>query len=259
MSQADCVELTLGPQGVAQIVVNRPQQHNAMSMPMYGALLAHLQRCAQEPSVRAVLFKGTGGKSFISGTDISHFADFESGEQGLRYEAHVEEVVGAVERLGVPTIAVVQGWAVGGGLAIATACDFRLCSEGSQFGAPIAKTLSNTLSARNIARLVAAFGVPRVKRMLMLAEYLSAPEALACGYVLQVCEGAQLDDAAQALAQRLIGLSSVTQMAVKESLRRLVQEHSLADDDLVQQVYGSQAFRDGVARFNGAAGRSRRP
>jgi enoyl-CoA hydratase/carnithine racemase len=237
------------PTGVAEIIIDRPERHNAMTLPMYEKMLSLIEQCTKDPATGCVLFRGAGGKSFISGTDISYFKDFTSGKQGLQYEAFVERVIDAVERIALPTIAVIDGWAVGGGLALATACDFRVCSDTSRFGAPIAKTLSNTLSSRNIARLEAAFGVPRVKKMLLLAEYISADEASSCGYVYQVCAQSELDDTAQAVAARLMGLSAVTQRAVKESLRRLVVEQRLDDDDIVEEVYGSQAFRDGVARF----------
>lgn len=251
MSTPDSVRLQIHASGMAEIVIDRPERHNAMTLPMYEALLAHISTCQRDGAVRSVLFRGAGGKSFISGTDIGHFANFREGQQGIAYEAFVERVIDAVERIAVPTIAVIEGWAVGGGLALATACDFRLCSEGSRFGAPIAKTLSNTLSSRNIARLQAALGVPRVKRMLLLAEYLSAPEAVACGYVHAMCPAAALGEAAYALAGRLMALSPVTHKAVKESIRRIVVEQRLDDDDIVAEVYASQAFRDGVAGFIG--------
>jgi enoyl-CoA hydratase/carnithine racemase len=163
----------------------------------------------------------------------------------------VERVIDAVERIAVPTIAVIDGWAVGGGLALATACDFRLCSTGSRFGAPIAKTLSNTLSSRNIARLVASLGVPRVKRMLLLADYLSAEQAQACGFVHAAAPADRLEPQARELAAQLMALSGTTQAAVKESLRRIVVEQRLDDEDLVASVYGSAEFRAGVARFMG--------
>jgi enoyl-CoA hydratase/carnithine racemase len=243
------VGLIKHPSGVAEIVIDRPERHNAMTLPMYEELLALIELCTKDDSTGCIVFRGAGGKSFISGTDISYFTDFTDGKQGLAYEAFVERIIDAVERVAIPTIALIDGWAVGGGLALATACDFRICSDTSRFGAPIAKTLSNTLSARNIARLEAAFGVPRVKKMLMLAEFLSADDASSCGYVYQVCAQAELDGAAQKLAERLMALSAVTQRAVKESLRRLVVEQSLEDDDLIVEVYGSQAFRNGVAAF----------
>jgi enoyl-CoA hydratase/carnithine racemase len=243
------VRLVTHPTGAAEIIIDRPERHNAMTLPMYEEMLKLIEQCTKKPTTACVLFRGTGGKSFISGTDISYFTGFTSGKQGLDYEAFVERVIDAVERIALPTIAVIDGWAVGGGLALATACDFRVCSDTSRFGAPIAKTLSNTLSSRNIARLEAAFGVPRVKKMLLLAEYVSADEASSCGYAYQICTQSELDHAAHALAGRLMGLSSVTQRAVKESLRRLVVEQRLDDDDLIEAVYGSQAFRDGVAAF----------
>ena len=246
---SELVQLNILPSGAAEITIARPERHNAMTLAMYESLLERIADCACKPQVRAILFRGAGGKSFISGTDIAHFADFKDGEQGIAYEAFVERVIDAVERIAVPTIAVIDGWAVGGGLALATACDFRVCSSGSRFGAPIAKTLSNTLSSRNIARLQAALGVPRVKKMLLLAEYIDATEALACGFIYEACAAEQLSERAHALAQRLMPLSGVTQAAVKESLRRIVVEQSLDDDDLVHRVYASDAFHQGVAGF----------
>jgi enoyl-CoA hydratase len=253
VSSAECVRLRVDASGVAEIAIHRPERHNAMTLQMYEALLEHIGACVRNPAVRSVLFKGAGGKSFISGTDIGHFKDFQGGRDGIAYEAFVERVIDTVERIAVPTVAVVDGWAVGGGLALATACDFRVCSDASRFGAPIARTLSNTLSSRNIARLQAALGVPRVKRMLLLADHLTALEALACGYVHAACTPGELDAAALALAERLMALSPVTHKAVKESIRRIVVEQRLDDDDLIEEVYGSQAFRDGVAAFIGRA------
>ncbi|MEW9581836.1 enoyl-CoA hydratase [Paraburkholderia sp. DGU8] len=243
------VTLTVHPSGAAEIVIDRPERHNAMTLDMYESLLTLIAQCEQNSSVRCILFRGAGGKSFIAGTDIAYFKDFRDGRDGIVYEAFVERVIDTVERIAKPTIAVIDGWAVGGGLALATACDFRLCSDTSRLGVPIAKTLSNTLSSRNLARLQAALGVPRVKKMLLLADYLGAAEALECGYMYGVFTQDALQDAAHALAQRLIALSPVTQKAVKESLRRIVVEQRFDDEDLIEEVYGSAGFRDAVLRF----------
>jgi enoyl-CoA hydratase/carnithine racemase len=253
---SETVSLAVDASGAAQIVIDRPERHNAMTIEMYGALLELIGQCERDAAVRCILLRGAGGKSFVSGTDIGYFTGFRDGRDGVAYEALVESVIDRVERIALPTIAVIDGWAVGGGLALATACDFRVCTDGSRFGAPIAKTLSNTLSSRNLARLAAAFGVPRVKKMLMLADTLSAQDALQCGYVYEVCGRDALEPTAAALAQRLIALSPVTQRAVKESLRRIVVEQRLDDEDLIEQVYGSAAFRDAVAAF--VAGSSKR-
>ena len=243
------VRLTVHASGAAEILIDRPERHNAMTLDMYESLLALIAQCEANDDVHCILLRGAGGKSFISGTDIGYFKDFRDGRDGLAYEAFVERVIDTIERITMPTIAVIDGWAVGGGLALATACDFRVCTDASRFGAPIAKTLSNTLSSRNIARLQAAFGTPRVKKMLMLADYLSADEALACGYVREICGRDALQEAAHSLAQRLIALSPVTQHAVKESLRRIVIDQRLDDEDLIESVYGSSRFREAVAAF----------
>lgn len=258
MSEAagEKVRLERLTEAVAQIVIDRPERHNAMSIPMYETLLAHFEQCCADETVRCIVLRGAGGKSFISGTDIDYFRDFTTGRQGVEYEALVEQVIDAIERIPVPTVAAIDGWAVGGGLAIATACDFRVCSEGSRFGAPIAKTLSNTLSSRNLARLAAAFGVPRVKRMLLLADFLDAAEARACGYVHEVTAKDQIGQAACALAERLVTLAPVTQRAVKESLRRIVIDHDLDDEDLIDAVYGSPQFSDAVAAFGAGTSKS---
>jgi enoyl-CoA hydratase len=246
---SETVKLSVQESGAAHIVIDRPERHNAMTIEMYEMLLDHIEQCERDASVRCILLRGAGGKSFVSGTDIGYFTGFRDGRDGVAYEALVERVIDRVERIALPTIAVIEGWAVGGGLALATACDFRVCTEGSRFGAPIAKTLSNTLSSRNLARLAVAFGVPRVKKMLMLADMLSAQDALQCGYVYEVCSSDALDQVAATLAKRLIALSPVTQRAVKESLRRIVVEQRLDDEDLIEQVYGSEAFRDAVVAF----------
>jgi enoyl-CoA hydratase/carnithine racemase len=253
---SELVSVSVDPSGAAEILIDRPERHNAMTLAMYESLLALVAQCEADSSVRCILLRGAGGRSFISGTDIGYFTGFRDGRDGVAYEAFVERVIGTVERIAKPTIAVIDGWAVGGGLALATACDFRVCSDASRFGAPIAKTLSNTLSSRNIARLQAALGTPRVKKMLLLADYLTADEALACGYVYQVCAPGLLQEAAHTLAQRLMALSPVTQKAVKESLRRIVVEQRLDDDDLIEEVYGSTGFKEAVRAFRSGSSKA---
>src|SRR5690606_28702394 len=112
------------------------------------------------------------------------------------YEKKIDERIRLIEQLPVPVIAIVDGWAIGGGLIITAACDFRIASPKSAFGVPIARTLGNCLSIPNLARLVDAFGSSRTKRMLMLAETISAEEAASCGFVTEVVESDQLESRA---------------------------------------------------------------
>ncbi|MDP2985883.1 enoyl-CoA hydratase/isomerase family protein, partial [Hydrogenophaga sp.] len=247
---SDTGEVTLHLEaGVASVVFNRPQARNAMTWGMYEQLTAIAGALKADASVRAVVFRGAGGQAFVAGTDIEQFTAFKTGEDGVAYERQIEACVELLCGLPMPTVAVVEGWCVGGGLAIATACDFRLATPGAKFGVPIAKTLGNCLSIQNVARLRAAFGHQRVKRMLMLAEFIDAAEALACGYLHGIDAPEAIESAASALVQRLIALAPVTQRVSKVALDRLV-THDLAEaDDLIRAAYASADFHEGVAAF----------
>ena len=239
--------------GVASVTFDRPQARNAMTWAMYEQLMAICHQLQSDTSVRVATFRGAGGEAFVAGTDIAQFQAFGSGEAGGRdgvaYEQQIDACMALLGDLPMPTVAVVEGWCVGGGLAIATGCDFRLATPASRFGVPIAKTLGNCLSVANLARLTAAFGMQRVKRMLLLAEMVHADEALACGYLQDVVAAADLDAAVRSLCSRLAALAPVTQRVSKEGLRRLATHNLPADHDLICAAYGSADFREGVAAF----------
>ena len=168
---------------IATVTFDRPAARNAMTWQMYEQLGEACERMQREEGLRVAVFRGAGGKAFIAGTDIAQFRSFRSAEDGIAYEAKMEAYLSAVEALPVPTLAVIEGFAIGGGLAIAACCDLRIATPGSRFGVPIARTLGNCLSVANYARLVAALGASRAKRVLLLAENLSAEEALAGGFL----------------------------------------------------------------------------
>lgn len=236
---------------VASVTFDRPQARNAMTWAMYEQLGHICGQLQADASVRVATFRGAGGQAFVAGTDIEQFTAFGSGEDGVAYEQQIDQCIQKLEALPMPTVAVVEGWAIGGGLAIATACDFRIATPASRFGVPIARTLGNCLSVANLARLSSVFGLPRVKRMLLLAETLGADEALDCGFLLQVSESSALNAALAALCDRLAALAPVTQSVTKEGLRRLVSHGLPADEDLIRRCYGSDDFREGVAAFVG--------
>lgn len=235
--------------GVASVTFDRPQARNAMTWAMYEQLGNICEQLQADAAVRVVTFRGAGGEAFVAGTDIEQFKAFRSGEDGVAYERQIDQCIQQLETLRMPTVAVIEGWAIGGGLAIATACDFRMATPASRFGVPIAKTLGNCLSVANLARLSAVFGMPRVRRMLMLAEVLAAEEALNCGFLLQISESGEIDAALARLCERLGALAPVTQSVSKEGLRRLVSQNSPLDEDLIRRCYGSDDFREGVDAF----------
>jgi enoyl-CoA hydratase len=234
---------------IASIVFDRPQARNAMTWAMYQQLAAICERLSAEPGVRVACLRGAGGEAFVAGTDIEQFKAFD-GQAGVEYEQRIDEGMARLEALPIPTVAVIEGWAVGGGLAIATACDIRIATPSARLGVPIARTLGNCLSAANLARLVAAFGRPRVQRMLIGAEILTAEEGLACGYLAELVAPEGMDAAASSLCERLASLAPVTQAVTKEGLRRLMLQTLPDVQDLILRAYGSQDFREGVNAFS---------
>lgn len=236
-------------QGVARVVFDRPAARNAMTWPMYDDLLAACHEIAATPSVRVAVMRGAGGKAFVAGTDIGQFAAFTSGEDGVDYEDRIARYAGAVAALAVPTIAVVEGWAVGGGMAIASVCDFRVATPGARFGVPIARTLGNCLSSGNLKVLVANLGLPMVKRMLLLAEMVPAEQLTHNGYIHAIAAPEALDETVDSLVTTLAGHAPVTMAGTKAVLARLVHEGDDTDEDVVRQVYGSDDFREGVSAF----------
>ena len=235
--------------GVACVTFDRPEARNAMTWAMYERLRAICEQLRADASVRVVRFQGAGGEAFVAGTDIAQFQSFASGEDGVQYERQIDATIGLVASLPMPTVAVVQGWCIGGGLAIASACDFRLATPGAKFGVPIARTLGNCLSIANVAGLVAAFGRPRLQRLLLLADLVGADEAAACGYVAEVVAPESIEAAAQKLCARLASLAPVTQQVSKETLNRLLRNGLPEAEDLVRRTYGSEDFREGVTAF----------
>jgi enoyl-CoA hydratase len=235
--------------GIASILIDRPEARNAMTWAMYEELANICERIGRDPTVRVATFRGAGGAAFVAGTDIEQFRDFKGSEDGIAYEKAIDERVGLLERLPMPTVAIIDGWAIGGGLAIAAACDFRVAASQASFGVPIARTLGNCLSIANLARVVANFGVPRTKRMLLLGETISAEEAKTCGFVTEIAEPAELDAKARALCERLLKNAPVTMRVSKEGIRRLVAEGLPHGDDLIRECYGSRDFKIGVEAF----------
>jgi len=121
---------------VAHVLFDRPWARNAMTWAMYDGLATSCAAIDTNTSVRVAVLRGAGGKAFVAGTDIAQFRGFATGDDGIAYEAKLDGFIETLERLRVPSIAVVEGFAVGAGLAIANACDIRIASSGARFGVP---------------------------------------------------------------------------------------------------------------------------
>lgn len=233
----------------AHVIFNRPGARNAMTWKMYDALFACCEEADADESVRVVVLRGAGEKAFVAGTDIEQFLEFKSGEDGISYEEKMERVIGRLERVRKPTVAVVDGYAIGGGLTIAAACDLRLCTPDAKFGIPIARTLGNCLSIENYARLMTLIGPARTKELILTARTFSAEEALAAGLATKIVPVSELDERVNELCASLESHAPITMRITKEAVRRL-QFAELPDaEDLVRETYGSEDFHEGVSAF----------
>ena len=234
---------------LARITFDNRAARNAMTWGMYDQLAASLEQLDDDPGIRVAELRGAGGH-FVSGTDISQFASFSSGDDGVTYERRLEAIVSRLENVRVPTVAVVQGNAAGAGLLFAAACDIRVCTPDAMFSAPIARTVGNTLSLASIARLVAHIGPSRTKALLMTAGAIEASEALATGFVSLVVPPDRLDAKASDLLQKLAGLAPLTLRATKQMVAAVARQLSSgAAEDIVREVYGSRDFKEGVQAF----------
>lgn len=229
------------------ITFDRPEAHNAMTFAMYEALHDACEQADADRDVRSVVLRGAGDKAFVAGTDIRQFADFESGQDGVAYEAEIDRIVGRLETVAKPTVALVDGYAMGSGLALAAACDLRVCTPAARFGMPIATTVGNCLSMANYARLAELLGVARVKRLIFTGERIDAEEALAIGFATAVAEDgeARVAELCEALAEA----SPVTLRVTKEALRRLRDDPAADGEDLIRETYASDGFRERVTRW----------
>jgi enoyl-CoA hydratase len=234
----------------AWVTFNRPDSRNAMTFEMYDILGKICDEVEQDPTIRVLVLQGTGEKAFVAGTDISEFRSFTDPEHALNYEERVGGVVTKLEALPRPTIASIQGYAVGGGCAIAMACDLRICTPNARFGIPIARTLGNCLAMGNYARLVDLVGPARTKEMIYLAKMIEAEEAKAMGLVSEIVEPSDLEQRTSEMAEKIASHAPLTIQVTKEAVRRVL-EHRRPERsrELLLTCYMSDDFKEGVNAF----------
>jgi enoyl-CoA hydratase len=238
--------------GALWIRVDRPAARNAMTFAMYDHIAALCRDANADTSVKTVVLTGSGD-AFVAGTDIAQFVDFKEASQALEYERRMDAWLGAIEDVRVPTIAALRGPVVGGGLAIAAACDLRIAAPSARFGVPVARTLGNCFSAANLVRLAALVGLGRVKELVLTARLIEAPEARAIGLVSEVVASENaLDARVDELVEQLASFAPLTLHATKEMVRR-IRARMMPEEasDLVALCYTSADFREGVAAFIG--------
>ncbi len=237
---------------VAWVTVDRPEARNAFTPEMYARLGELCLELEADDGVRVIVLQGQGDEAFVSGSDIATVGKIASREDALAYEARVESAIGRLERLPKPTVALIRGAAVGAGAAFALACDVRIAAENARFGVPIARTVGNTLSLRNIARMVQTVGPAATKELLFTARLYDAAEGLRRGVWSEVVPLDRIEARVSEIAETIAANAPLTLRASKLAVLRVLETQYLAmgsGDDIVELTYTSLDFREGINAF----------
>lgn len=249
--------------GTVTFTIDRPDQHNALTEAMWRHLAEEVTRHSADESVKVLVFRGAGERAFSAGADIKEFQS-KAAEPGW-INAYTDAVGAAEEAIAAapqPTIAMIRGHCVGGGCAIAVACDIRLTAEESRFAVPVAKMgLVYSLSATR--RLIELVGPADAKYLLFSARSISAGDAYEMGLVNRVVPAEHLIDETYSLAAAIASGSAHTIRSAKQITKRVLmgQQEDDADTTELQAASSSSAhYQNAVASFRGnRTGRSQGP
>ena len=247
-ANADVLFERKGP--VAWLTFNRPEARNAMTFEMYEEIVRVCDEIEQDPDVRVLVLTGAGEKAFVAGTDINQFKTFTNPEHAIDYESRIDRVVTRLETVKRPTIAMIQGYAVGGRAALAMACDMRIVAPNAKFGVPISRTLGNTLSTNGYARAINLIGSARTKEMIYTAKMIDAEDAKSIGLVNEIVEPERLREHVQEVAEQIAANAPITIQVCKESVRYVLEQTMPPkNEELLLRAYMSEDFKEGVNAF----------
>jgi len=237
---------------IGWMTFNKPERRNAVSLDMWAAMPDILHRFEDDPAVRVIVLKGAGDKAFVSGADISQFENARaSAEANAEYDRVSEAATKALVECGKPTIAMIRGWCIGGGLAIAIGCDLRIATEGSKFGIPAAR-LGLGYGAPGVKKLMDLVGPAFTKEIFFTARHFSAAEAAGMGLINRVVADAALADCTRQYCATIADNAPMTMHALKRTVGELVRGYE-ADwdlcDRLVAGCFESQDFIEGRRAF----------
>ena len=178
---------------VGWIVFNQPAKKNAINDAMWRGIPEAMAKYDADPEVRCVAFRGAGTEAFASGADISEFAKIRAERASVaKYDDLLDRVLHSIQGSMKPSVAMIYGYCMGGGLEIALACDLRYCARSAQFGIPAAK-LGLAYSVEGHKRLLETVGHARAREVMFLGRRYPADEALAMGLVHRVLENEALE------------------------------------------------------------------
>ena len=236
---------------VATVTINRPERRNAMDRSSWQSLADIFDDLSRDTGLRCVIVTGAGGKAFGSGNDISEFeTDRSNARQAKQYGILMHGTIQALKSMPHPTVAMIHGICVGGGLEIAGLCNIRICGESSRFGAPIAK-LGLVMAYQEIGALKELVGPGRALEILLEGRIMGSAEAERMGIVSRVVPDVQVTEEAMATAQRIAAGAPLVHRWHKKFLDRLADPVPLTDAELDEgfDCYDTDDFRVGYQAF----------
>jgi enoyl-CoA hydratase/carnithine racemase len=238
---------------IATVVFNRPKLRNAISLAMWSEIAAIAKRLEADDSVRAILFRGAGQEAFASGADISEFKENRKDkESALAYNKTVEAAEVAIRNCVKPTIAMIFGYCMGGGMAIALACDLRFAAEGSRFGIPAAK-LGIVYDFDAVRQLVAVVGPAYAKDILFSARALHAEEALRIGLIQRLLPVVELEAYTLEYLQTVAANAPLSVRGAKAQMAAIFEGATAAHRDQMQaarlETFDSEDYKEGTRAF----------
>jgi enoyl-CoA hydratase len=238
---------------VGYVIFNNPERRNAVSLDMWEATARMLDGFDKDHEVRVVVLTGAGDKAFVSGADISRFEDERSNEEAIvRYNQAVEGANAAVYNYPKPTIAMIRGYCIGGGVGLALCCDLRICSDDSRFGVPAAK-LGLGYPFQGLKKLVDVVGPSFAKEIFYTARQFDAEEARIMGLVNRVVPAAELEAYVKTYAQTIADNAPLTIATTKFTIGEVVKEESKRNLEkcaaMVKQCFESNDYTEGRRAF----------
>jgi enoyl-CoA hydratase/carnithine racemase len=242
-------------ENVVRLTIANPAKRNALDHPILDAISATLARMADEPSARCVLLTGSGGM-FSAGYDIGEIPDEEFEERAERLVAHpFTEAIDALEAFPNPTLAVMGGHTIGGGLELALACDLRVAKQDIKLGMPPAK-LGLVYSHTGLRRFIDAIGAARTRELFLLGRHIDAKTALDWGLINRVAAEEDLDAAGLAIATEMAGNAPLSQRGNKRVITALLEQEGKLDPETVAELvqlrrasFASEDMREGIRAF----------
>jgi enoyl-CoA hydratase/carnithine racemase len=242
--------------GVVRLTISNEAKRNALDHPILDAITATLTELSSgESGARCVLITGAHGM-FSAGYDIGEIPEEEFEERAERLVAHpFTEAIDALQAFPYPTLAVLPGHTIGGGLELALACDLRVAKDAIKLGMPPAK-LGLVYSHTGLRRFIDAIGATRTRELFLLGSYIDAPTALAWGLVNRLAPADELEAVALAVANELAGNAPLSQLGNKRVIAALLQAEATLPEDVEQELielrrasFASQDMREGMQAF----------